>query len=240
MHSKAHIVHTSSPASHRWKEWVKQLCATRYIMDVWSTEEFQGLLYVGSSTPLIHWQFVLAPSLASISSAVWTFFRDMDRTLGPSSIFSIRQRRRPHISPMSEQAPLILQPTFRMYFRIFKIWISAPKFRRTSSLSGLTSRFLVNLFWESQHLFSLRLWASLCPDKRWLNNTPPWRCSANTRLFASPQRGFSKTMLTSSYLIRIVPHFQHIFTIKQGRPLFVLPKKWNRARRRQNYNFYHS
>ncbi len=46
-YSKAHIVHTSSPASHRWKEWVKQIGATRYIMDVWSSEELRGLLYVG-------------------------------------------------------------------------------------------------------------------------------------------------------------------------------------------------
>jgi response regulator RpfG family c-di-GMP phosphodiesterase len=46
-HSKAHIVHTSSPASSRWKEWVKQLGAIRYIMDVWSLEELQVLLYVG-------------------------------------------------------------------------------------------------------------------------------------------------------------------------------------------------
>jgi hypothetical protein len=38
-YSKAHIVHTSSPASHRWKEWVKQIGATRYITNVWSSEE---------------------------------------------------------------------------------------------------------------------------------------------------------------------------------------------------------
>ena len=53
-HSDAHIVHTSSPTSHRWKEWVKQMSATRYIMDVWSSEELRGLLYVGRLTPFIH------------------------------------------------------------------------------------------------------------------------------------------------------------------------------------------
>jgi len=46
-YSKAHIIHTSSPAAHRWKEWEKQLGATRYIMDVWHLEELRGLLYVG-------------------------------------------------------------------------------------------------------------------------------------------------------------------------------------------------
>lgn len=44
--SSGHLVHTSSPASERWKEWVKQLSATRYVMDVWSLEEFWTLLYV--------------------------------------------------------------------------------------------------------------------------------------------------------------------------------------------------
>ena len=49
-----HIIHTSSPASGRWQMWVKTLAARIYIMDVWSDDEFQMLLYVVlSSTSLV-------------------------------------------------------------------------------------------------------------------------------------------------------------------------------------------
>jgi hypothetical protein len=44
--SDAHLVHTNSPAAINWKDWVKQLSATRYIMDIWREEEFERLLYV--------------------------------------------------------------------------------------------------------------------------------------------------------------------------------------------------
>ncbi|CAA7264998.1 unnamed protein product [Cyclocybe aegerita] len=40
----AHVIHTSSPASSRWKDWVKRLGAIKYIMDVWLPEEFRTLL----------------------------------------------------------------------------------------------------------------------------------------------------------------------------------------------------
>ncbi|KIL65156.1 hypothetical protein M378DRAFT_178504 [Amanita muscaria Koide BX008] len=41
---KFHVIHTSSPSSSRWKNWVKRLGAGKYIMDVWSLKEFQTLL----------------------------------------------------------------------------------------------------------------------------------------------------------------------------------------------------
>ena len=49
-----HIIHTSSPASSRWKGWVKRLSADRYVMDVWSLKELRTLLYVLLSTALFH------------------------------------------------------------------------------------------------------------------------------------------------------------------------------------------
>ncbi|KAF8330657.1 hypothetical protein F5887DRAFT_1178530 [Amanita rubescens] len=39
-----HVIHTSSPSSSRWKNWVKRLGADKYIMDVWSLGELQTLL----------------------------------------------------------------------------------------------------------------------------------------------------------------------------------------------------
>ncbi|KAK2459274.1 hypothetical protein APHAL10511_008695, partial [Amanita phalloides] len=38
-----HVIHTSSPSSPRWKNWVKRLGADKYIMDVWSLEELKTL-----------------------------------------------------------------------------------------------------------------------------------------------------------------------------------------------------
>ncbi|KAF8959416.1 hypothetical protein BDZ97DRAFT_1761441 [Flammula alnicola] len=42
----AHVIHTSSPASYCWKDWVKNLSANTYIMDVWLEEEFRILLTI--------------------------------------------------------------------------------------------------------------------------------------------------------------------------------------------------
>ncbi|KAM6496970.1 hypothetical protein JOM56_007443 [Amanita muscaria] len=39
-----HVIHTSWPDSVHWKSWVKNLGASKYIMDVWGLEEFQTLL----------------------------------------------------------------------------------------------------------------------------------------------------------------------------------------------------
>ncbi|KIL69443.1 hypothetical protein M378DRAFT_8092 [Amanita muscaria Koide BX008] len=39
-----HVIHTSWPDSVHWKSWVKNLGASKYIMDVWGPEEFQTLL----------------------------------------------------------------------------------------------------------------------------------------------------------------------------------------------------
>jgi hypothetical protein len=47
------VIYTSPPASHRWKEWVKQSDAVQYIMDVWSEKELRTMLYVVSSNTLI-------------------------------------------------------------------------------------------------------------------------------------------------------------------------------------------
>ena len=44
--SEACLVHTSLPAARNWKDWTKQLGATRHVMDLWDEEEFQRLLYV--------------------------------------------------------------------------------------------------------------------------------------------------------------------------------------------------
>ncbi|KAF8519742.1 hypothetical protein BU17DRAFT_47470 [Hysterangium stoloniferum] len=43
---RAHVIHTSSPSSHRWKDWVKRLSADMYIMDIWSLEELRTLFIV--------------------------------------------------------------------------------------------------------------------------------------------------------------------------------------------------
>ncbi|KAF8520015.1 hypothetical protein BU17DRAFT_47299 [Hysterangium stoloniferum] len=43
---RAHVIHTSSPSSRRWKDWVKRLTARRYIMDIWSLEELRTLFIV--------------------------------------------------------------------------------------------------------------------------------------------------------------------------------------------------
>jgi len=55
-----HIVHTSLPASNRWERWTDHLSARKYVMDVWSLDEFRTLLYVVLFTrepfiPLTHW-----------------------------------------------------------------------------------------------------------------------------------------------------------------------------------------
>ena len=52
--SDAHLVHTSSPAARKWKEWKKQLGATIHVMDIWSEEEFKCLLYVGVVYSVLH------------------------------------------------------------------------------------------------------------------------------------------------------------------------------------------
>jgi hypothetical protein len=43
---RPHIVHASSPASNCWEGWVTRLSARKYVMDVWSLDEFRTLLYV--------------------------------------------------------------------------------------------------------------------------------------------------------------------------------------------------
>ncbi|KAF8509069.1 hypothetical protein BU17DRAFT_99245 [Hysterangium stoloniferum] len=43
---RAHVIHTSSPSSRRWKEWKKQLSADMYIMDIWLLEELQTLFII--------------------------------------------------------------------------------------------------------------------------------------------------------------------------------------------------
>ena len=47
-YSKAHMVHTSSPAQRNWKHWVKQLSANKYVMDMWNEQELRQLLCVKS------------------------------------------------------------------------------------------------------------------------------------------------------------------------------------------------
>ena len=52
--SKAHVVHTSSPAQRNWKHWVKQLTANKYVMDMWNEQELQQLLCVRSISSVLH------------------------------------------------------------------------------------------------------------------------------------------------------------------------------------------
>jgi hypothetical protein len=42
--SKAFLIQTTSPASHRWKTWAKYLRADVYVMDVWTQGEIYALL----------------------------------------------------------------------------------------------------------------------------------------------------------------------------------------------------
>jgi hypothetical protein len=44
--STALLIHTTSPARHRWKTWAKQLNARVYVMDVWKLDEMHAVLYV--------------------------------------------------------------------------------------------------------------------------------------------------------------------------------------------------
>lgn len=43
---RPHIVHASFPASNCWEGWVARLSARKYVMGVWSLDEFRMLLYV--------------------------------------------------------------------------------------------------------------------------------------------------------------------------------------------------
>ncbi|KAF8522428.1 hypothetical protein BU17DRAFT_44645 [Hysterangium stoloniferum] len=45
--TRVHVIHTSSPSSRRWKDWVKRLTARRYIMDIWSLEELRTFIVSG-------------------------------------------------------------------------------------------------------------------------------------------------------------------------------------------------
>jgi hypothetical protein len=44
--SKALLIQTASPVSHRWKAWAKDLSARTYVMDVWREDEIYALMYV--------------------------------------------------------------------------------------------------------------------------------------------------------------------------------------------------
>ena len=67
---RPHIVHTSFPASNCWEKWVMHLSAKKYVMDVWSLDEFQTLLYVVLFTPrAVYSTDTLVPAL----SATWMF-----------------------------------------------------------------------------------------------------------------------------------------------------------------------
>jgi len=52
--SETCLVHTSAPAARNWKDWTKQLGATRHVMDLWTEEEFQRLLYVRVVYSILH------------------------------------------------------------------------------------------------------------------------------------------------------------------------------------------
>ena len=57
-------IHTGSPASNRWNGGVKQLGVKRYIMVVWSLDEFRRLL-CRSPYAVIHWHMLYTPLMIS-------------------------------------------------------------------------------------------------------------------------------------------------------------------------------
>ena len=82
--SEACLVHTSSPAARDWKDWTKQLAATRHIMDLWTEEEFQCLLYARVVCSILRWHVVLALCLDPIFTVGWNSLPSMDQTSRPS------------------------------------------------------------------------------------------------------------------------------------------------------------
>ena len=133
---RPHMVHTSSPASHCWETWVKALSARKYIMDVWSPDEFQTLLYVVSSTPLSHSR--IGPSTIrnlDVQRGVALFQR-----YGPNPRIIIDILLFPESEAiylrMSKVLPTRLLRTSRQYSFTLKNSTLIPKVPPRSSLSG--------------------------------------------------------------------------------------------------------
>ena len=110
-YSEGHLLHTSSPAQDRWKEWVKQLSAKVYVMDVWSLEEFRTLLYVLVFSTLVSTDMIYAAPFptAMIFRGARFSFSDTGRISGASSIFSRTRRRKLYMNRLSSLGPAKLQ-----------------------------------------------------------------------------------------------------------------------------------